>query len=243
VSELPKGLGEPTVLRGNEPLLLEDFGDWWVVCSGSVALFSVALRDREPWGARHHLFNVEAGEALFGLGAHLNHIDRGVLAVPLGEASLAKGDEVDLGDWRAAAPQAFEATMLRWADHWSNALDLAPPDRSGDWLTTLPVFSGPAPLPLWRVSVPAATPPLGLPGDQLIDWAGAQRWIATEADAETVRAAATAAGGHATRYRGGDETVPAFHPLPDALLALHRRLKAALDPAGVFNPGRMYGTL
>jgi len=99
------------------------------------------------------------------------------------------------------------------------------------------------PMPLWRLSVPAATPPLELPGRQLIDWAGAQRWIATDADAHTVRAAATAAGGHATRYRGGDDTVPAFHPLPDALLALQRRLKAALDPAGVFNPGRMYGTL
>lgn len=103
------------------------------------------------------------------------------------------------------------------------------------------VFS--APLPLWRLSVPAATPPLELPGRQLVDWAGAQRWIATEAGADAVRAAATAAGGHATRYRGGDEAIPAFHPLPDALLSLHRRLKAALDPAGIFNPGRMYEAL
>jgi FAD/FMN-containing dehydrogenase len=27
------------------------------------------------------------------------------------------------------------------------------------------------------------------------------------------------------------------------MLALHQRLKAALDPAGVLNPGRMYGAL
>jgi len=100
------------------------------------------------------------------------------------------------------------------------------------------VFS--APLPLWRLSVPSATPPLDLPGRQLVDWAGAQRWLATDADAERVRAAATAAGGHATRYRGGDDAVPAFHPLPQALLSLHRRLKSALDPAGILNPGRMY---
>jgi len=31
-----------------------------------------------------------------------------------------------------------------------------------------------------------------------------------------------------------------FHPLPEALLALHRRLKRAFDPAGILNPGRLY---
>ncbi len=96
---------------------------------------------------------------------------------------------------------------------------------------------------LWRLSVPSATPPLDLPGHRLIDWAGAQRWVAGEADGTAIRDAAAAAGGHATRYRGGDAHTPAFHPLPPALLALHRRLKAALDPAGIFNPGRMYAEL
>jgi glycolate oxidase FAD binding subunit len=31
-----------------------------------------------------------------------------------------------------------------------------------------------------------------------------------------------------------------FEPQPEALMALTRRLKAAFDPAGLFNPGRMY---
>src|SRR5882672_1580837 len=30
--------------------------------------------------------------------------------------------------------------------------------------------------PLWRISVPQATPPLGLQGEQLIEWGGALRW-------------------------------------------------------------------
>jgi glycolate oxidase FAD binding subunit len=34
-----------------------------------------------------------------------------------------------------------------------------------------------------------------------------------------------------------------FQPLPPALLALHRRLKAALDPVGILNPGRLYPEL
>jgi glycolate oxidase FAD binding subunit len=34
---------------------------------------------------------------------------------------------------------------------------------------------------LWRLSVPATTPPLRLPGEQLLEWGGAQRWICTTA--------------------------------------------------------------
>jgi hypothetical protein len=34
-----------------------------------------------------------------------------------------------------------------------------------------------------------------------------------------------------------------FSPLPPALLALHQRLKAALDPRGILNPGRLYRDL
>jgi len=55
-----------------------------------------------------------------------------------------------------------------------------------------------------------------------------------------VRAAATAAGGHATLFRGGDKSGGVFAPLAPALARLHRGLKAAFDPAGIFNPGRLY---
>jgi glycolate oxidase FAD binding subunit len=93
---------------------------------------------------------------------------------------------------------------------------------------------------LWRLSLPTVAPPLALPGAQLIEWGGAQRWLRTDADAATVRAATSAAGGHATLFRGGDGSVGVFQPLAPAVLALHRRLKNVFDPAGVFNRGRMY---
>ena len=93
--------------------------------------------------------------------------------------------------------------------------------------------------PLWRLSVPPATPPLSLAGDCLIDWGGAQRWIRTDQPADLIRGRAVEAGGHATLFRGGDrESV--FHPLPGPLLALHRRLKESFDPDRILNPGRMY---
>lgn len=93
---------------------------------------------------------------------------------------------------------------------------------------------------LWRVSVPTFAPALALPGEQLVEWGGAQRWLKTNADAATIRAAAVAAGGHATLHRGGDKSVGVFHPLAPAVARIHRNLKNAFDPAGIFNPGRMY---
>jgi glycolate oxidase FAD binding subunit len=101
----------------------------------------------------------------------------------------------------------------------------------------LAFFAGPR--PLWRLSVPPATPPLALEGDCLIDWGGAQRWYRTDQPADALRQAAAAAGGHALRFRNNDGD-DVFHPLPAALLALHRRLKQSFDPAGILNPGRMY---
>lgn len=97
-----------------------------------------------------------------------------------------------------------------------------------------------APEPLWRLSLKSTSAPLGLPGEQIIEWGGAQRWVRTSADAQTMRETAARCGGHATLFRGGDETAGVFQPLPQALMRLHQRLKHAMDPAGVFNPGRMY---
>ncbi len=91
---------------------------------------------------------------------------------------------------------------------------------------------------LWRLAVPPTTGPLDL-GHTLVEWSGGQRWVWSDAPAETIRARAENAGGHATRFRGGDRRAT-FHPLSPALSAIHRRLKAEFDPAGIFNPGRLY---
>jgi glycolate oxidase FAD binding subunit len=102
-------------------------------------------------------------------------------------------------------------------------------------------FSGAG--PRWRLSVPPQAAQIPLPGDTLLEWGGALRWMRTEADAAAVRAAAGAAGGHATLFRNGDRSAGVFAPLAPALLRVHRELKAAFDPAGIFNPGRLYPEL
>jgi glycolate oxidase FAD binding subunit len=96
---------------------------------------------------------------------------------------------------------------------------------------------------LWRLSVPAAAPALDLPGAQFIEWGGAQRWQRTTAAAIDVRQAAARVGGHATLFRGADRSAGVFTPLAQPLLRIHRELKAAFDPAGVLNPGRLVAEL
>ncbi len=93
---------------------------------------------------------------------------------------------------------------------------------------------------LWRLSLPQTAPPLALSGEQLIEWGGAQRWLCTSTPAAQLRDAAAAVGGHATQFRGGDRSSGVFAPLPPALQAIHRRLKAGFDPEGLFNRGRLY---
>jgi glycolate oxidase FAD binding subunit len=93
--------------------------------------------------------------------------------------------------------------------------------------------------PLWRLSLPTNTAELALPGEQLIDWGGAQRWLKSDADAQTIRAIAGEVGGHAICFTAGAASSP-FQPLGEPLLRYHRQLKTAFDPQGIFNPGRMY---
>jgi glycolate oxidase FAD binding subunit len=106
----------------------------------------------------------------------------------------------------------------------------------------LAFFGAQSPRPLWRVSVPPATPVLDDVAPGLVDWAGGLRWLRSDAPARTIRELAERHGGHATCFRG-DCDADRLHPLSEGQLALHKRIKQALDPHGIFSPGRMYRSL
>jgi glycolate oxidase FAD binding subunit len=95
--------------------------------------------------------------------------------------------------------------------------------------------------PLWRLSIKPTTPALDLPGRQVVEWNGSLRWISTDAPDQRVLDAARRAGGHATRFRGG-QGAPIMD-LDPAVLEMHKRIKAALDPSGIFGPRRLHPEL
>ena len=106
---------------------------------------------------------------------------------------------------------------------------------------THPFFSGPQ--PLWRLALPSTAAPLALAGRTLIEWGGGLRWLKSDADDRALRDAARRAQGHATLFRAKEKGAAVFSPLEPALMRIHRELKAAFDPAGILNPGRMYAEL
>jgi glycolate oxidase FAD binding subunit len=107
---------------------------------------------------------------------------------------------------------------------------------------------------VWRIST---TPTMG-PGlveaiaDAIetrcyYDWSGGLVWLATpatgDAGAAAIRGALARAGGHATLVRAPVEVraaIDVFQPLSEPLMRVSAGVKASLDPAGIFNPGRMY---
>ena len=108
---------------------------------------------------------------------------------------------------------------------------------------------------VWRVSVrPSAGPSvlgalqsLGVAG--YLDWGGGLVWLAGSANTAThmaVEAAARQAGGNWMLFRAPDTLRGAVRVVPDevaALARITREVKAAMDPAGILNPGRLYAGL
>jgi glycolate oxidase FAD binding subunit len=107
---------------------------------------------------------------------------------------------------------------------------------------TLPFFSEKR--NLWRLSVPATTPVLPIPGNTLTEWNGALRWCYTDAAPADVFEAVSRAGGSASLFRADawqrTEIRERFQPLAAPVMAWHQALKSALDPDLLLNPGRMY---
>jgi len=111
-------------------------------------------------------------------------------------------------------------------------------------------FAG-RPADIWRIAVPpseSVATAQALAGTQwYADWAGGLFWVElSESDhvaATRLRHIAARANGSATLLRASAATravIPVFPPEPQARATLTRAVKAAFDPLGLFNPGRMF---
>jgi glycolate oxidase FAD binding subunit len=106
---------------------------------------------------------------------------------------------------------------------------------------------------LYRLALPAACGTLAFEnanGDIALEWHGQQRWLKAPGDDVTfasIKALASAHGGHATRFKQGSNIDPGkqrFTLLSEqvhstALEAVQARLRTAFDPAGIFATSRL----
>jgi glycolate oxidase FAD binding subunit len=139
------------------------------------------------------------------------------------------------------------------------AAQLEPMQSAALWQSVrdLDVLMLPPDVPLWRISVKPGDAPAVVDAIRriydcrvLYDWGGGLVWIAggqgRDAGAHTIRGAVAPVGGHATLVRASDDirnSVEVFQPLAAPAMDLSRKLKAAFDPAGILNPGRMYAAV
>ena len=91
--------------------------------------------------------------------------------------------------------------------------------------------------PVWRISLPPAAPSLAFADSTLIDWAGGQRWIVSDAVPEQIKAEALKLKGHAKQFYGNASPEPWAMSSQAALAPIQKRLKETFDPKHIFNPG------
>jgi glycolate oxidase FAD binding subunit len=105
-------------------------------------------------------------------------------------------------------------------------------------------------LDVWRVAVPPANTAALLlelqPALWAADWAGGLLWIGSKESRAPIHGTTARHHAHATLVRASEATrsaIAPFPPLTPERLALTKSVKAAFDPLGLFNPGRMYPDL
>ena len=158
----------------------------------------------------------------------------------------------------ASAVAGRKAELREALKVYGKALELDHRDSLEFWgelrrLTVMPY----RPTLLWRISTKPTTAPKlvaaiqrYMPAEAFYDWAGGLVWLEVPATADAgtaeIRRAAAIHGGHATLIRAESSVranVEVFQPLSPPVERLTRGLKAAFDPEGILNPGRMYANV
>jgi NHLM bacteriocin system ABC transporter ATP-binding protein len=118
-SEVMPILGQKRIFTSNESLPTTDPQTIWVVESGLLVLHSITVEQQQPSGNRSFLFNIGAGEALFGTALEpTEHPDRcrAISAIAIESTQVL---EITLADLMAAL-QERDLEAIAWLDGWLN---------------------------------------------------------------------------------------------------------------------------
>ena len=127
----------------------------------------------------------------------------------------------------AAAADEIEGNVLPDDDFWSRLREM-----------DLPLFTDTK--DLWCISLRSTVSHFMQDEEWLIDWRGARRWLAAACDRKMLLDQAGASGSEVWQLRGAEKGADVFPERSEAYRNMLQRLKQALDPGGVFNPGRLY---
>jgi len=109
-------------VKSNSPFPLTSPRCLWAIKSGSMAVFSVITVDGVPQGARRFLFEVKAGDMLFGIPAITHGVSQSVFAVAYEETHLI---QLNLKGWLAQVMvkqkrQLILHPLQQWSDRLSS---------------------------------------------------------------------------------------------------------------------------
>jgi glycolate oxidase FAD binding subunit len=178
-----------------------------------------ALRLLNEWGARPLPLNASFWRERDGVGVISVRL-RGAVAAVEAACTHLGGERKDL-----------ERSVSRWQ---------LLRDQRHAW------FASPGEHDLWRLAVPQTAPVLEVAGSTpMLEWHGGQRWYLAPPDQRPqLRAAAQAAGGHATLFRPSDahghRVLGRFDALSAPVERIHRAWMREFDPLAVFHRGRLY---
>ncbi|MEH1924337.1 NHLP bacteriocin export ABC transporter permease/ATPase subunit [Nostoc sp.] len=113
-NKIPGLPGEYYRFKGNEPLLLDDPQTVWVVRSGSMSLFAIAVNNGTPEGKRRYLFNVKSAEAMFSIAPEFQSKQLQILAVSLEETELLRISRKDFESMFAHKQDYAVDLLERW---------------------------------------------------------------------------------------------------------------------------------
>jgi NHLM bacteriocin system ABC transporter ATP-binding protein len=107
---------EQHLIKGNEPLLLNDPQTLWLVESGSLVIFTTLIEDQQPQDIRRYLFTVSKWEVL--LGVDFLSEQYGIIAVGLEETVVRKLVLADFVGQIAEGDTEVIAMLEVWLHHW-----------------------------------------------------------------------------------------------------------------------------